>query len=170
MNFSVAFHALARGLTVVQSLCRHADDAFVRWKPDEKTWSMLEVLGHLLDEEREDFRARIDFTLNRPGEPWPAIRPAEWVTERHYNAQDLSKQIGSWHQERVDSLEFLRAHEHADWMRAAQAPWGGELRAGDLLASWVVHDALHIRQINELYYTWQRRQLAPFDASYAGDW
>jgi len=56
-----------------------------RWKPDETSWSILEVVGHLYDEERLDFRVRLDFTLHRPGEPWPSINPQGWVEEHLYN-------------------------------------------------------------------------------------
>jgi hypothetical protein len=131
---------------------------------------MLEVLGHLLDEEREDFRARIDLTLNRPGTPWPAIRPTEWVTERRYNEQAMADQLTAWIQERMHSLEFLRNHADADWLTVARTPWGGEMRAGDLLAAWAAHDALHIRQMNALHYQWMALKFAPFAVDYAGDW
>ncbi len=38
--------ALVRGITI--------QDA--RWQPEPGTWSILEVVNHLYDEEREDFR------------------------------------------------------------------------------------------------------------------
>ena len=61
-----------------------APDA-ARWKPDPETWSILEVVNHLYDEERLDFRVRLDTILHRPEEPWPRIDPQGWVTERRYN-------------------------------------------------------------------------------------
>ena len=46
-----------------------------RWKPNPDSWSMLEVVNHLLDEEKLDFRVRLDITLRQSGEVWPAINP-----------------------------------------------------------------------------------------------
>ena len=59
----------------VGALVQGVSDQQARWKPDPDSWSILEVLNHLLDEEREDFRVRLDYTLHRPGEPWPPIDP-----------------------------------------------------------------------------------------------
>ena len=42
------------------------------------------------------------------------------------------------------------------------------LRAGDLLASWLAHDLIHIRQITRLHYRWLERLAAPYQLGYAG--
>ncbi len=34
-------------------------------KPDAESWSILEVVCHLYDEEQEDFREHLDFILHR---------------------------------------------------------------------------------------------------------
>ena len=57
----------------ITTLLSDLDDAQMRHKPDADSWSPLEVLCHLIDEEREDFRQRIDFTLHRPTEFVPPI-------------------------------------------------------------------------------------------------
>lgn len=48
--------ALTAGLTAAK----------VRWKPDAMSWSILEVLNHLLDEEILDFRQHLDHILHKP--------------------------------------------------------------------------------------------------------
>lgn len=35
-----------------------------KWKPNEKAWSILEIACHLLDEEKEDFKTRLDHVLH----------------------------------------------------------------------------------------------------------
>jgi len=64
-----------------------------RFKPDPDSWSILEVVNHLLDEEKEDFRVRLDYTLHRPDEEWPPIDPQGWVTAREYNERDLGESL-----------------------------------------------------------------------------
>jgi hypothetical protein len=44
------------------------------------------------------------------------------------------------------------------------------MRAGDMLAAWVAHDLLHMRQLVELHRTYTVTQLAPYDTRYAGEW
>ena len=69
------------GLTAEQARC----------KQGPASWSVLEVVIHLQDEEREGFRVRIDHTLHCPGEPWPGSRPAGQVAQQHYNERDLAE-------------------------------------------------------------------------------
>ena len=40
-----------------------------RWKPDPESWSVLEVLNHLVDEEVLDFRRHLDHILHTPERP-----------------------------------------------------------------------------------------------------
>ena len=37
-----------------------------RWKPDPESWSIVEVINHLYDEERYDFRVRLEIILFHP--------------------------------------------------------------------------------------------------------
>jgi len=44
------------------------------WKPAPGKWSILEVVNHLYDEEREDFRQRLELVLKDPALAWPPWR------------------------------------------------------------------------------------------------
>lgn len=145
-----------------------AEDA--RWRPAADQWSMLEVYCHLLDEEREDFRQRLDLILHHPGAPWPPIDPVGWVTERAYQERDLGATIAAWREERARSLAWLRSLGTPDLGVAERHPAGFAIRAGDMLAAWVAHDMLHMRQLVELRYGLARRHAGPFSLEYAGDW
>lgn len=147
----------------------HAEQA--AWRPAPDQWSALEVICHLLDEEREDFRLRLDLTLHQPAEILPAIDPAGWVTARNYNSRALDEMVVAWRAERAHSLEWLRGLVAPDLERPANHPSLAQynVRAGDLLASWVAHDLLHLRQLIELRYAYLAR-VTTFDVRYAGDW
>jgi hypothetical protein len=144
-------------------------DRQARWKPAVDSWSILEVARHLLDEEREDFRVRLDITLHRPQEPWPAIDPEGWVTARRYNEGDPAAALSAFLSERETSLAWLRGLAAVDWNTLYVSPFG-QMAAGELLVSWVSHDLLHMRQLVELHWTYKEEQIAPFDPGYAGDW
>lgn len=141
-----------------------------RRRPAPDAWSVVEVMAHLLDEEREDFRQRLDFTLHHPDLPWPSIDPDGWVTARAYGERSLTDLVPAWRAERQRSLAWLRGLGSPDLNSVARHPAGFELRAGDLLAAWVAHDVLHMRQLVELRYTVTQQRAAPFSVEYAGDW
>jgi hypothetical protein len=140
-----------------------------RWKPDSDSWSILEVVNHLLDEEKLDFRVRLDITLRQSGEVWPAINPPLWVEERRYNEQDPGESLAGFLTAREDSLAWLRTLDSPDWGAIYEASWG-LMRAGDLMASWVGHDLLHMRQLVELHWAYTMNAVRPYNALYAGDW
>ena len=43
--------------------------------PPTGAWSIAQILGHLADEEVEDFRMRTRLTLEMPDAGWPPIDP-----------------------------------------------------------------------------------------------
>ena len=130
---------------------------------------MLEVVNHLYDEEREDFRVHLDTILHRPEEPWPPIDPEAWVVERNYNQRDPGESLEGLRRERKKSLVWLESLSSANWDMAYAAPFG-RVSAGDMLASWVAHDLLHIRQLVELHWAYTQVLVSPLKVDYAGSW
>jgi hypothetical protein len=154
----------------IRALASNIGPEQARWRPDPESWSILEVINHLYDEEREDFRVRLDITLHRPGEAWPPIDPAGNVTARRYNEREPGPSLEAFLAERRDSLAWLAGLGSSDW-GATYETRSGSLRAGDLLASWAAHDLLHLRQLVELNYLYAREvSLQPYAVQYAGDW
>jgi uncharacterized damage-inducible protein DinB len=151
------------------ALTEGVSDEQARWKPDPGSWSVLEVVNHLYDEEREDFRQRLDILLHRPGDPWPPINPEGWVTERGYNQRGLAASLQALRKERQASLDWLKSLASPDWDATVANPFGS-LSAGEMLASWAAHDTLHMRQLVELHHAWAVKLAAPYDSGYAGKW
>lgn len=170
MELEFCIAQLAQHAESIRSLAAGISDEQARWKPTPETWSLLEVINHLYDEEREDFRVRLDILLHRPEQAWPPIRPQEWVTEREYNQRSLAESVQNFLNERKKSLEWLGSLDEPEWERSATAPWGQPIQAGDMAAAWAAHDLLHTRQLVELHWAWINRQLAPYQVNYAGDW
>ena len=134
MDFEFCLSQLAHNSRRIRALVEGVTDAQARWKPDADSWSILEVACHLLDEEREDFRVRLDITLHRPQEPWPDIDPEGWVTARRYNDGDLASVLSAFLKEREASLAWLEGLAADDWNTLYVSPFG-QMAAGDLLAA-----------------------------------
>lgn len=159
----------ANGARIV-SMLQHVSLDHARWRPDPASWSMIEVINHLYDEEREDFRLRIDLTLHKPDTEWPPIDTQGWVSARAYQERDLASSLANFQTERAHSLVWLRGLSNPDWTIARAHPSGFVLRSGDLLAAWVAHDLLHLRQLVELHYSYVAQTVKPYEVLYAGDW
>lgn len=140
-----------------------------RWRPEESQWSILEVINHLYDEEQFDFRARLRSLLEYPDKAWEPIDPQAWVSERKYNERNLAESVQNFLKERQQSLEWLASLNHPDLETPYIKPHPdfGIFRAKDLLASWLAHDLLHLRQITRLKYQYFVRD---YKISYAGNW
>jgi hypothetical protein len=139
-----------------------------RWKPADGAWSVLEVVRHLLDEETDDFRLRLRATIDL--QPWPAIDPEGWAIARKYNEGSLPDAAARFADERRISVAWLRGLNDSVWSVAYQHPQFGPIRAGDLLAAWAAHDALHLRQIAKRLYQLAQRDGGEYSTIYAGEW
>jgi hypothetical protein len=169
MNFDSIFQELKQGADILRSMLEGVSQADAQAHPDVDAWSMLEVICHLYDEEREDFRARVDFILHQRQGNFPPIDPVGWVAARHYNEQDLQLKLQGFLAERQNSLEWLQSLREPNWDLGVQARYG-LLRAGDIFTSWAAHDKLHIRQLVELRYRLGQVLAQPYDTRYAGEW
>jgi hypothetical protein len=170
MHLAWAIQQLGAHSTSITQLCVALSEADARIKPDPRSWSILEVINHLYDEEREDFRQRLDLTLHQPGSDWPPIDPEGWAASRAYQQRDLQQSIANFAAERQRSLAWLQALHNPDWSRSHTRPSGFVMCAGDLLSAWVAHDVLHLRQLVELRYHLVTRHAQPYAVEYAGDW
>ncbi len=151
-----AIMTLASGLTPEQA----------QWKPDNESWSVYDVLLHLVYEERYDFRDYLDHAFHSPDDPLPE-RPS------FYDAKDadkrLQEQLETFQKEREKSIVWLENQADPDWDAEINFPWG-TLTAGDMLASWLAHDLLHLRQLVELRYALTMEASQPYEVRYAGEW
>lgn len=161
---------LAANAVVFQHLLEGVRAPQARWKPAPEKWSLLEVINHLADEEREDFRLRLDLTLHHAGEPWPAIDPPAWVRERQYDTRDLGDSLRDFLRERRRSVEWLKGLRDFDAAVDYQHPVMGRITASELLQSWLAHDLIHIRQMTRLHYEYLRDVVGSEALAYAGDW
>lgn len=119
----------------------HADEG-------DDTFSPWEVVAHLLHGERTDWMPRLRTILEhgdtRPFEPFD--RFAHRIASAGTSIDELLDQFG---EEREASLAELASllDGGLDLDRIGRHPELGRVTARQLLATWVVHDLGHIRQI-----------------------
>lgn len=170
MNMESLVERMAHFPTVLRAAATCVSAADARWKPAPEHWSILEVCCHMLDEEREDFRLRLRSTLENPTRAWAPLDLTNVATLRGYNTRDLVQTLTDFELERAESVAWLRSLGSPDWSTAYMHPKVGPLRAAELMASWAVHDALHLRQISKRLYELAARDTPGISTVYAGAW
>ena len=167
MNFYI--NAFNSNLETFETLLNKIDKQQLAWKQEPQKWNLIEVICHLYDEEREDFRARLKLVLETPDKPFTAIDPQGWVTERNYARQNFETMLQMFIQERKNSIDWLTSLKSPGWDNVQIHPKLGSMSAKLILANWLAHDYLHIRQITKLKYDYLKN-LSHENLSYAGDW
>jgi hypothetical protein len=166
IQVSARLEASARA---IEALVATVEPELARFRPAPGKWSILEILGHLVDEERLDFRARVDGILHHPGVTWTPIHPERWVREQDFNARSVSDLVTAFLEERRKSLAWLAGLHQADWQRSYRHTTG-DLTAASLLCAWAAHDVLHVRQISGVLYAHLSLATTPSRVDYAGTW
>jgi hypothetical protein len=169
MDASQLIHQLETDGGRIRALVAGVTAEQARWRPEAQAWSLLEMICHLHDEEKLDFRVRIDFILHRPGEEPPSIDPEGWVQAHGYSERDLEAELEGFLVERQKSVAWLKGLKRPDWEATYTAEWGS-IRAGDIFAGWLAHDLLHMRQLLELHWAYTNQQCAPYSTEYGGAW
>jgi len=169
MNHQIIINRLADNKEVFASLLQNIPEELTKWHFDEKKWSLLEIVNHLYDEEREDFRCRLDLTLGEPAVEWPAIDPANWVTDRNYMDRNFIESVDAFLNERKKSIEWLISLDTPNWKSSYHHKLLGPMSAENILANWLAHDLLHIRQITTIQWKYLSN-MSESNLSYAGDW
>ena len=159
-RFPAMLRAAVAGLTPEEARRRGPKDA----------WSILEIVNHLADEEVDDFPRRLRLTLEDPKQDWPPIDPEGWAKQRDYQSRDLAESLQRFERQRRESVTWLRSlGASPDWSQVHESKFG-TMAAGDMLASWLAHDMLHLRQIAKRVYELAELRAGGYSSAYAGTW
>jgi DinB family protein len=169
MDSKLIFDTLEQNKTVFQNLLENQDQAAYLWRPHSEHWCLLEIVCHLYDEEREDFKIRLKTVLETPGQLPPPNDPVGWVKERKYIDRNYGIMVHKFLEERTQSLEWLRSLSNPNWDNCYEHSYWGKVTAKNLISNWLAHDYLHIRQITRLKYNFLKIVTGE-SLEYAGKW
>lgn len=156
---------LERTPGVFSSLLHGVSDHWTHGNYGDGTWSAYEVVGHLIVCERLDWMPRLRRIMEE-GErvafdPFPHD-----ATERPGSGRGLGELLDEFAALRGESLRAVRSMGlgPADLERTGTHPAFGRVTAGQLMATWAVHDLHHVRQAC-LAMAWQGRdEVGPWRA------
>ncbi len=154
---------------VFEALLQGLSSAEYRFKVNPEDWCILEIICHLYDEEREDFRLRVESILEDPSKPLPPADPVSWAKTRNYMEENFENKVSAFLAERRKSVDWLQSLHEPNWDNSYMHPKIGPVPASLILTNWVVHDDLHIKQITRRKYEYIE-QNASDRIDYAGKW
>ena len=160
---------LAENAGTIKSLVNNLSDEPARWKAASDQWSILQIIFHLLQTEDKDFRPRLEKILRNPAESWIQLEPREMRLEREDENGDFKNFLQEFLLQRENSVAWLKTIENPEFGNTHQNEQT-KLSAGDLLASWLAHDFLHIKQIIRAHYDYVNHVSQPYQTDYAGKW
>jgi len=158
-------HQLTVNAETIRVLVQAISDERAQWQPNPETWSMTQIMEHLYNEERIDFRQHLREMLNDPPQPWGAFR------DEYISVKSCRQALDAFSIERKASIAWLKTLDSPDWDLTSQATFVKEtvtLSAGDILVSWVDHDWAHLRQMIKLLHAWLEKETAPYSTMYGG--
>jgi len=169
MDYHYIINELSRNKKVIKELLSGLNEDLYLWRPAPDKWCLLEIICHLFDEEREDFKTRTKILLDTPALELPSIDPTGWVISRKYIEQNYAHMLSIFLIEREKSVQWLQSLKYPQWDSAFHHPKFGKMTAMLFLSNWLAHDYLHIRQIIALKFNYLK-QHANEHLDYAGDW
>jgi DinB family protein len=160
---------LAKNKVIFKELLTGLGKEEYLWRQDPKKWCALEIICHLYDEEREDFRARTKHVLKNPELGLKPFDQLAWIEDRKYIEQNYTETLSKFLKEREQSVVWLKSLKTPDWNRAINHPKFGEMSAKTFLVNWLAHDYLHIKQILKLKFDYLQIKTGK-SLDYAGNW
>jgi hypothetical protein len=170
MNAPALIDSLARFPQTLSAITAGLSIEAYRRRGPAGQWSIVEIVGHLVDEEQLDFPVRLHLTLTNPTTDWPPIDPEATVRKNNWQDALLAPLSAKFAEKRAVNLRDLAGVENPDWAQIHTHPKFGSMSAGELLASWAAHDWLHLRQICKRLFECAQENAQPFCTDYAGQW
>ena len=118
-----------------------------RRSPGAKRWSVLEVVCHLADVDREVYLPRVERLLAESMPSFQSVDPPPWAEARGYRDREPAAAVEDWARAREQLVDRLAPLGRRDWARVALHSVFGHLTLGDFVRNWVDHDLAHRRQI-----------------------
>jgi hypothetical protein len=122
--------------------------ALLLWPPAPGKWSILEIVCHLRDMERDAYLSRYQRILAEENPLLPDIDGDRYALENDYRSQRLGEALREWTRLRRECLKLLSRVKREEWARVGTHETAGRLTMDDLLRRQAVgNDEAHLGQI-----------------------
>lgn len=129
----------------------------------EDTWSVFDVVGHLLHGDRTDWMLRIDKILTESEDKTftPFDRFAQFETSKGKTLEQLLLEFKNVRERNLSNLRKLQLTEN-DFTKTGIHPVFGVVTLSQLLSTWTVHDLNHLAQISRIMAKQYKEETGPW--------
>jgi uncharacterized damage-inducible protein DinB len=154
---------LSRTPAALHALLLDLPETWTLRNEGENTWSVFDVVGHLIHGERNDWMPRVQ-TILQFGET-RAFDPFDrWAQQRESQGKSLGQLLDEFARLRSKNLAELDAldlgREQLDLR--GRHPGLGTVTLSQLLATWAAHDLTHLHQISRIMAQQYREGVGPW--------
>lgn len=162
-NLQNSIALLTRTPAALNTLVRDLPEEWTFRNEGENTWSVFDIVGHLIHGERTDWMARTRIILQF-GETKPFDRFDRWAQQRESEGKSLPQLLDDFAQLRSQNLSELRALnlKPEDLQKRGKHPALGTVTLSELLATWSAHDLTHLHQISRVMAYQYRASVGPW--------
>jgi DinB superfamily len=164
-NLSQTIALLTRTPAALDTLLRDLPETWTLRNEGENTWSVFDVVGHLVYGERTDWMPRVKMVLQL-GETQTFTPFDRQGHARAIQGQSLGQLLDEFARLRSANLDELRALKvrPEDLERRGRHPALGVVTLSQLLATWAAHDLTHLHQISRIMAHQYRAAVGPWSA------
>lgn len=165
MNFNLnkSIEILERTPASLYSLLNNITEDWTLKNEGAETWSVYDVLGHLIYGEKTDWIQRVKIILsNNPDKAFqPYDRFAQFKESKGKSMQQL---LDEFLQLRQQNLKYLISKNISDTDLDLKGihPVFGEVTLSQLIATWMVHDLNHITQVSRIIAKQYQKEVGPW--------
>ncbi|MCY8435352.1 DinB family protein [Bacillus haynesii] len=150
MNFQLeeAIEILERTPQTLSQLLTGLSSEWINRNEGENTWSAFDVVGHLIEGEKNNWLPRIKMILTKGAtEPFP---PFDRFSQLNQNdGKTMEQLLNEFADIRRANLEILRQiiNPKTNFEQTGVHPEFGIVKLREQISTWVAHDLTHISQI-----------------------
>jgi hypothetical protein len=163
-NLPHTISLLTRTPAVLDALLRDLPEMWTIQNEGESTWSVFDVLAHLIHGERTDWMPRARMIL-QSGETQafdPFDRRGHETASAGKSMNQLLDEFATLRQTNLDELRALNLRRE-DLEMSGRHPALGVVTLSQLLATWAVHDLTHLHQISRVMAHQYRQAAGPWN-------
>ncbi len=116
-------------------------------RPNMKEWSLIEIICHLRDVDRDINIPRFHDFINKDNPTITGIDSDSWADKRNYQQEDPFQAVRDFTATRIELLNLLDQLDEHDWQKPAWHTIFGKTNFSELMQITAEHDRLHIRQL-----------------------
>lgn len=165
MNFSLnkSLEILENTPIVISTLLNNLSDDWIFANEGENTWTVKEVIAHLIVCEKTDWLIRAKTILSSSDNKTflPIDMLAHFELSKNNSLRFLINEFKQLRQNNIKEINNFNINE-MDLLKTGIHPIIGEVNLQQLVASWVTHDLTHLAQIFRIMAKQNRENVGAF--------